>query len=159
MKKTTLLFTLLGLTLITSCSTDEINSSTNEKQSQKSEKCGFANTITPTTKILITDISRGFYETIEIQGNQIMKNSSGIVPPSNYTITYSNFSFLNYEFSSLNLSQIPTYPAPSKDHLFDGAQIETLEIIHNGSYYSSQSYDRGNPPVEIKDFVNFIKSL
>lgn len=159
MKKITFFLALLGTTLLTSCSTEEMNTSNNEVENHKLEKCGFANRINRTTKITITDVTRGFYETIEIQGNQVAKNSSGIVPPTNYIMTYSKFNYLNYLFSTLNLSQIPSFAPPSKDYMFDGAQIETLEIFHNGVQYSSQPYDRGNPPAALKNFVNYVKSL
>lgn len=157
MKKFYLIISILSIA-ITSCSTDGIiETEATQNSIELSNKK--PNSLNNNTQIIITDVTRGFYESIEIVGNEVKKTSSGIVPPSSYTLTLSQQNDLNLNFSNLSLQNIKKYNAPSNARFFDGAPFETLEIIHNGITYRSKSYDGGNPPSQIKAFVDFVKNL
>jgi hypothetical protein len=60
------------------------------------------------------------------------------------------------ETAKLNLDKLETFEAPSKKHQFDGAMAATLKITVDGKEYSTQTFDHGNPPAEIKELVEKI---
>lgn len=111
------------------------------------------------TKVSIYSQARSFYTSLEVEGVALSRNSSGVVPPSVITIPSDKIDRLNLLFSELNLTQLPNYLAPSLNHRYGGAQSEVLTIEHNEQIYVSQAYDAGNPPSQIKEFIEFVKSL
>ncbi|MDI9309086.1 MAG: hypothetical protein QM535_02625 [Limnohabitans sp.] len=172
MKSNFLILSILTLFFI-SCTVDEkynndlktstsssinLGSNSTEESTDMALKCGgqYRNS---STKISLNVQTRGFYSSVKIEGSLVSKNSSGVVPPSQSIISNDKLNTINYLFSRLNLVQLPNYLAPSTSHQFDGVPSEVLTIEHNGVKYVSKTYDAGNPPVQIKAFVNYIKSL
>lgn len=115
--------------------------------------------LTNSSEILITDVSRGFYFSVHFKNQVMTKASSGIVPPSTSTLTTYQWKKLNNLFSKLILSEIPNYLSPTCLRCSDGTPAERLTIIQNGVEYQSVDYDSNNPPVALRAFLNYAKSL
>ena len=59
----------------------------------------------------------------------------------------------------VELENLSLFKAPSKRREIDGAAIAKLKVIKNENEYTSTNFDHGNPPLEIKNLVNYIISL
>jgi hypothetical protein len=53
----------------------------------------------------------------------------------------------------LDLEKLSTYEGPTQKRLYDGAAIANLKVTYKEKQYNSASFDHGNPPVEIEDFI------
>jgi hypothetical protein len=111
------------------------------------------------TEILITNVTRGFSSSVSIKNAMLTKNSTGVIPPTTVQINKAKWNVLKQKFNALNLVKIPTYNAPSCASCSDAGYSQTLVIKHDGVEYTSQSYDSSNPPLALKDFLNYIKTL
>lgn len=172
MKSIYLLFSILILTFA-SCTVDEnykrddLKTSTNSQENldqnnkiaSNATLCNTQQTRNTSTKIVINIQSRGFYSSIKVEGSLVSKNSSGVVPPSQSIISNDKLYRINYLFARLNLVQLPNYLAPSTSYQFDAAPSEVFTVEHNGKKYVSTTYDAGYPPLQIKEFVQLLKSL
>ncbi|MDI9309087.1 MAG: hypothetical protein QM535_02630 [Limnohabitans sp.] len=169
MKSIYLLFSILILTFA-SCTIDEkyqsnqpnlIGKSNFDSKNNIDKSCltyrnKFRNS---STKIVLYTQSRSSYVSIEIEGSILKRTGSSVASASIITIPSDKINTLNLLFSNLSLAQLPNYLAPSTNHRFDGAPSEMLSIEHNEQIYISQAYDAGNSPSQIKDFIDFVKSL
>jgi hypothetical protein len=111
------------------------------------------------TEILITNVTRGFSSSVSIKNAMLTKNSTGVVPPTTVQIKKAKWNVLKQKFNALNLVKIPTYNAPSCASCSDAGYSQTLVIKHDGIEYTSQNYDSSNPPLALKDFLNYINTL
>jgi len=62
-------------------------------------------------------------------------------------------------FRELNLEEIPDLKPPTEKRFYDGAAMADLKIIYKDKTYQSQTFDHGNPPVEIERIVNKLVAL
>ncbi len=118
-----------------------------------------ARLIKTSTEIVISNVTRGFSSSVTIKNAMLTKNSSGVVPPTTVQITNAKWTILKQKFDALNLVKIPTYNAPTCLSCSDISYSQTLVINHDGVQYASKNYDSSNPPVALKDFLNYIKTL
>ncbi len=177
MKKFLFLTTIL--ISIVSCTTDSINSensgtnltSVETKISENSniQEKDFTvvsttnklvkSTVNENTTITVYSSTRGFYQQISVKNSNVTKNSSGIVSLLNTQLTIAKWDLVKSKFSQLTLTKVSSYPAPSNVRINDSVASETLTISHNGKTYVSQTYDAGNPPLQLKSLVSYVKSL
>ena len=70
-----------------------------------------------------------------------------------------DFKHLYKVLKKLDLNSIDTLTAPSKKHQYDGAMLTTIEIGYGKEVYKSVPFDHGNPPKELKELLDYVKSL
>jgi len=80
----------------------------------------------------------------ENQGSKILKMSS---------IHWKELIELTNEFE---VSKIATFIPPSKERASDKALHANLTIVIDGKEYTSQTFDHGNPPKELKNLLDWI---
>ncbi|MFY0628912.1 MAG: hypothetical protein JXR05_00945 [Flavobacteriaceae bacterium] len=59
----------------------------------------------------------------------------------------------------IDLNTIDKITPPSKNHQSDRSLIASLEVESEGTIYKSSSFDDDNPPKELKELVDYLKSL
>ncbi|MGK4566492.1 hypothetical protein [Flavobacterium sp. 3HN19-14] len=111
------------------------------------------------TQIEYTAISRGKYLNINIKDETL-----SIVPKRDadakvYELKSADWKALADLYVKVDLEKLSSYKAPTEKRFYDGAAIASLRIVYEGKTYESVSFDHGNPPVEIADFVNKIVSF
>jgi len=113
------------------------------------------------TKIVYTANSRGFYQKISIQNQQISvsNNRREEGPGVIIKISDDDWKSLVDLFSKINLEKVSTYEGPTKKRLYDGAAMANMTISTKEKEYQSTTFDHGTPPVEIADFINKMVSL
>jgi hypothetical protein len=108
-----------------------------------------------TTEIVYTTTSRGSFQKITIHKQEISinkdRNDEGLGVTSK--ITDANWSDLVKLFGKLDLEKLSTYEGPTQKRFYDGAAIANLIVTYKEKQYNSASFDHGNPPVEIEDFI------
>lgn len=108
-----------------------------------------------TAEIVYTTTSRGSFQKITIHNQKISinkdKNDEGLGVTSK--ISDANWSDLVQLFVKLDLEKLSTYEGPTQKRLYDDAAIANLKVTYKEKEYNSASFDHGNPPVEIEDFI------
>ncbi len=113
------------------------------------------------TKMVYTANSRGFYQKITIQNQQISisNNRSEEGPGVTIKISDDEWKSLVALFSTIDLEKLSTYEGPTKKRLYDGAAMANMTITAKEKEYQSTTFDHGTPPVEMADFINKVVSL
>ena len=111
-----------------------------------------------TAEIVYTTTSRGSFQKITIHNQEVSinkdKNDEGLGVTSK--ISDANWSDLVQLFGKLDLEKLSTFEGPTQKRLYDGAAIANLKVTYKEKEYNSASFDHGNPPVEIEDFIKKI---
>lgn len=66
---------------------------------------------------------------------------------------------INDLIRKLDLNQMENWPAPTHDYAFDGARASSIHIERNGKIFTSQTFDEGRPPKELKELYDYLESL
>lgn len=104
-------------------------------------------------------MSRGFYQTITVQNQNVSIVRQKDQAPTSYAISDSVWKEIQKEFDLINLDSISSFKATTNKRLHDGAATAVLTIVYNDKKYQTQSFDNGTPPKEIENFVNSIFNL
>lgn len=104
-------------------------------------------------------VSRGFFMKAEVQGNKILVYKDRSSAAKECVLSDLDLKELDKLYKEINLKEIESYKAPTEKRFYDGAAIGSLTIVHNGQTYKTQSFDHGNPPVEIANFITKIVSF
>ena len=113
------------------------------------------------TKMVYTANSRGFYQKITIQNQQISISNNRREEGLGITtkIADDDWKDLVTLLSKIDLEKFSTYEGPTKKRLYDGAAMANLTITAKEKEYQSTTFDHGTPPVELADFINKVVSL
>lgn len=113
------------------------------------------------TKMVYIANSRGFYQKISIQNQQISTSNNRREEGLGITTKISDDDWKNLVtlFSKIDLEKLSTYEGPTKKRLYDGASMANITITAKEKEYQSTTFDHGTPPVEIADFINKVVSL
>lgn len=79
--------------------------------------------------------------------------------PVKKTLSKKESKVIYKSLKNIDLGTIDKIEPPSKRHQFDGALLATLEIVSKEKTYTSVSFDDDNPPKELKELVDYLKSL
>lgn len=102
-------------------------------------------------------ISRGgLFKHIMINNKNISTISKNGETSKPKTCSETEWEKLVSAYKTIDAKAIPNLKAPSKKFMFDGAAIATLKITINDTVYTTESFDHGNPPKEIKALVDEI---
>jgi len=110
-------------------------------------------------------ITRGYSEVIRIKKSETgylkielthLKNNKEV-----FKRNYKNreLKYVHKMIEKIDLNTIHQLEIPSKKHQYDGAMITTIEITTTNDKYISTSFDDDNPPKELKELVNYLRSL
>jgi len=105
--------------------------------------------------------TRGYFMKIALKDEKLMvtkDRSKGAVATA-MKLSDADKKELVKAFQELNLEEIPDLKAPTEKRFYDGAAMADLVITYKDNTYKSQTFDHGNPPVEIEKFVNKLVSL
>ena len=111
-------------------------------------------------------------DTITINYEAVTRGSSIILVATSSLITYKDFEIdreikpsskewetLIQLLNDINLSNIKNLTSPSSNSAVDAALQATLSIAKNSTTYTSQTFDHGNPPKELKPVLEKIFSI
>ena len=112
-------------------------------------------------KIVYTANTRGFYQKITIQNQEISVSSKRESGDKGVTskISDTDWKELVGYFEKIELDSLSTYKDPTQKRVYDGAAIAELIINFQDKEYQTKNFDHGYPPVEIEKFVNKLVSL
>ncbi len=112
-------------------------------------------------KIVYTANTRGFYQKITIQNQEISVSRERDSADKGVTskISDADWKELVGYFEKIELDSLSTYKDPTQKRVYDGAAIAELIINYQEKEYQTKNFDHGYPPVEIEKFVNKFVSL
>lgn len=112
-------------------------------------------------KIVYTANTRGFYQKITIQNQEISVSRERDSSDKGVTskISDPDWKELVGYFEKMELDSLSTYKDPTQKRVYDGAAIAELIINYQEKEYQTKNFDHGYPPVEIEKFVNKLVSL
>lgn len=112
-------------------------------------------------KIVYTANTRGFYQKITIQNQEISVSRERDSSDKGVTskISDADWKELVGYFEKIELDSLSTYKDPTQKRVYDGAAIAELIINYQEKEYQTKNFDHGYPPVEIEKFVNKLVSL
>jgi len=105
--------------------------------------------------------TRGFYGNVVIQNKTVLisrDRDKKADASAAVKVSESDLKELITAFQEVNLEEMPNLKSPTEKRFYDGAAIADLQITYQGKTYKSQSFDHGNPPVEIERLVNKVAS-
>lgn len=112
-------------------------------------------------KIVYTANTRGFYQKITIQNQEISVSRERDSADKGATskISDADWKALVGYFEKIQLDSLSTYKDPTQKRVYDGAAIADLIINYKEKEYQTKNFDHGYPPIEIEKFVNKLVSL
>lgn len=110
-------------------------------------------------KIEYKAYSRGFYQMISAENQQILVSKNRNEKPIAYPISETDWKSLLLTLQKMDLETLSQLQAPSQKRFYDGAAIASLKITKQGKSYESQSFDHGFPPTELKNCMDILLSL
>jgi len=112
-------------------------------------------------KIVYTANTRGFYQKITIQNQEISVSKERDSSDKGVTskISDADWKELVGYFEKIELDSLSTYKDPTQKRVYDGAAIAELIINYQEKEYQTKNFDHGYPPVAIEKFVNKLVSL
>ena len=117
--------------------------------------------VTTMPKFEYTANSRGFYQKIIIENQQVYitgdRNDNGKGVPQK--ISDADWNELKEYYKGLKLDDLSTFKDPTQKRFYDGAAIADFKITDGSKEYQTTSFDHGFPPVEIEKLVKKIVSL
>lgn len=102
--------------------------------------------------------SRGIYQKIMVEKQQLWVTKNRDQKPVAVALTATEWEILKKAFVGINLETIPSLKAPTAKRLYDGAAMANLKINANGKSYDSKTFDHGNPPAAIEKIVTLLVS-
>ena len=153
-----LVLVILFLATFNACCTHKSNLQTATSNLKSNDNYSMILNTKPT--IIYTQISRGFFESIEINGSDLTHTTG---PEQSQKSTYkypkAEAQTLMQILSKINLEALPTLQAPTNKRFYDAAPHATLTIQFENKTIQSAGFDHGTPPKEIENLVNQIYKI
>jgi len=113
--------------------------------------------------ISIDAITRGKKEQVEVSSSELTCVSNGMnktnMVKENVTLEKMQWDKIREEVSKINLTKMSQLEAPSTNYMFDGDMATTLSITIEKQTYTSSTFDKQNPPEELKALVDYVYGL
>lgn len=104
--------------------------------------------------------SRGYFKQITLKNYQLfVANSSSEVIGKEIKVSKKDLKFLYDEIKKVNLNKFQTLIGKQQNRFHDGAAHANLSITNGTDTNETQGFDAGDPPIEIKKFVNKLIQL
>ena len=112
-------------------------------------------------KIVYTANTRGFYQKITIQNQEISISRERDSDDKGVTskISEADWNEIVRYFEKIELDSLSSYKDPTQKRVYDGAAIAKLIINYKEKEYQTKNFDHSYPPFEIEKFVNKLVSL
>jgi hypothetical protein len=112
-------------------------------------------------KIVYTANTRGFYQKITIQNQEISVSRERDSADKGVTtkISEADWKKMVAYFEKIELDSLSSYKDPTQKRVYDGAAIAELKVNYQEKEYKTKNFDHGYPPIEIEKFVNKLVSL
>lgn len=105
-------------------------------------------------------LSRGFFEEIQVSKAALKTTKDRNKQQYNtYDCNTEDWEEVLSLLSKIDSEKIKTLEAPSSKRLYDGAAHAVLKIKYKDVEVSSNSFDHGNPPKELKALVTKIQAM
>ena len=105
-------------------------------------------------------ISRGSFEKMTLTKDVMFySDDRGKKTTATVNLSEKQWDKVNRLVNQIKLKELPYLKAPSDKRKYDGAAHGQLKITFKDRVYESSGFDHGNPPLEIKNLVNYIISL
>jgi len=99
--------------------------------------------------------SRGFKKYIQISEDVLqLTNDRSLSNMQSYPIDSKEWDAIKSMIDEIDLPALKNLKAPTDKRLYDGAAHATLTVINGDTAYTSNSFDDGFPPEDIKALVN-----
>ena len=107
-----------------------------------------------TTKLTYEAFTRGSSIEIVLTQNQLQKTTND--ETQRIEISDAQWNAISSEIAQLDVGKIESYPAPSEDRFVDAAMHASLKLTLKDATYTSQTFDHGNPPNELKNLISIL---
>ncbi len=105
-------------------------------------------------------VSRGYFLAITIDKDSITKfKDRNRKESASVSCSLKDWNTIIADMKKIEFEKITDLKAPSDKRTFDGAAHAQLKITTSTQIYTSNSFDHGNPPQELKSLVDTILSL
>lgn len=101
--------------------------------------------------------TRGSYKLATITKDSFLLKQNRDAKPQKVELTSAEWKELVSLFSKVDVKNLANLKGETNARTFDGAMFADLSIENKGEVYHTQGFDRGTPPAEIADLVNFIE--
>ena len=138
-------------------STQNLKAESQESMKTEKEKAmGKANGLS-----IIYDVtSRGYKNYIEISEETLkLSNDRSLSNMQSYATDTKDWGAITSMLENINPKSLKDLKAPTDKRLYDGAGHATLTIVNGDVAYTSNTFDDGFPPSEIKALVNKMLAL
>lgn len=103
--------------------------------------------------------TRGFYFACTIKNKTLIKIVERDGKEIPIGLTQTELQNLATAFEEINLEQLEELEASSEKRKYDAAPHATLRVSKDGKLFQTKSFDHGNPPKEIKKFIELLIKL
>ncbi|KQT15326.1 hypothetical protein ASG31_15475 [Chryseobacterium sp. Leaf404] len=101
------------------------------------------------SRISLSERTRGTNRLFTITPNKTETDINGNI--SSKTVTAEEWKAISGEINKINLDEISSYKSPTTKRYSDAALASVMVIEKDGKTYTSEEFDAGNPPQELKN--------
>lgn len=104
--------------------------------------------------------TRGSQSKVIIKNDSLVVMEEGLNQSVNYyPLSNKDWNTLVKEVQKIDREKVKDYKAPTNKRAVDAARTTQVKVIYNGEVYESDLFDEGNPPKEIRAFVDKVAKL
>jgi hypothetical protein len=113
--------------------------------------------------ISLDAITRGKKEQVQVSSSELTCTSNGMnksnMVKEHVMLNEKQWEKIREEIAKIDLKGMRQLEAPSTNYMFDGDMATTLSITIEKQTYTSSTFDKQNPPEELKYLVNYVYGL
>lgn len=113
----------------------------------------------PVKKVVLESATRGYHKIITWTSGNIVVENNPIKQSKTTTLSKKDNESIIQLIKTLDIEQIPSLTAPSKDHQTDATKMVNMTFEKWQKNYVSQVFDEDNPPQELSALVALMLKL
>jgi len=128
----------------------------------ESTKSTNLNTKETVSKITMEKTTLGNSSVLEVNKKQVLtlsKEKNGEENTRNSSTKPEHWQEINRLVSGLDMNEMSNWEAPTQARFYDGARATIITIESDGQTFTSQSFDEGKPPAQLKKLYDYLESL
>lgn len=106
------------------------------------------------SKIEYEIFTRGTYKKLTIENQKLFFSKNREEKGDEVEVSKEDWKLLFDFFETINLENLNQLKAPSNNRAGDRSFHANFKVEKNGKTYQSNQFDHGNPPLEIKKFID-----